>query len=138
VARLYRAIDNERIATAAALGATVPDLADWFAKVYGVRGGSLEESCRLLTSNSDGPYQATGTPTALTHKYISEDVPTGLMPAAALGRAAGVVPPALDAVVTTACLMAGQDFAAEGRTLQRLGLAGQNAAGIRKVVAEGF
>ncbi|HWB49465.1 MAG TPA: NAD/NADP octopine/nopaline dehydrogenase family protein [Stellaceae bacterium] len=62
VGRLYQAINGERVAVAAALGATVPTLEDWFAKTYGVRGATLSETCRLLTTNSDGPYQATGTP----------------------------------------------------------------------------
>ncbi|HWD60512.1 MAG TPA: NAD/NADP octopine/nopaline dehydrogenase family protein, partial [Stellaceae bacterium] len=95
VARLYRAINAERVAVAAALGATVPTLEDWFAATYGVRGGDLPETCRLLTGNSDGPYQATGTPSAWTHKYIAEDVPVGLMPMRALGAAAGVATPAI-------------------------------------------
>ena len=68
---------------AAALGAAVPTLEDWFDRVYGVREASLVETCRRLTYNSDGPYQATGTPSSLEHKFITEDVPTGLMPMSA-------------------------------------------------------
>jgi opine dehydrogenase len=138
VARVYEAINAERVAVAKALGAAVPTLPDWFERVYGVRGADLVETCGLLTTNADGPYQATGTPTSLEHKFVSEDVPTGLMPMAALGAAAGIETPALDALIRVACTMAGRDFAAEGRTLARLGLAGQNAAGIRRIVEQGF
>ena len=90
VGRLYTAINAERVAVAAALGASVPNLEDWFERTYGVRGANLSETCQLLTTNSDGPYQATGTPSAWTHKYIAEDVPVGLMPMSALGKAAAV------------------------------------------------
>jgi opine dehydrogenase len=138
VARLYEAIDAERVAVAAALGAQVPSLADWFARTYGVRGATLVETCQLLTSNSDGPYQATGTPKSLEHKYITEDVPVGLMPMRALGAAAGVPTPALDGLVEVACHLSGHDFAAQARTLDRMGLAGMDSARIRRVVAEGF
>src|ERR1051325_482982 len=62
VARLYQAMNAERVAVAAAYGASVPTLEDWFEQVYGVRGADLSETCQLLTANSDGPYQATGTP----------------------------------------------------------------------------
>jgi opine dehydrogenase len=138
VARLYAAINAERVAVAAALGAEVPTLEDWFARTYGVRGASLSETCQLLTTNSDGPYQATGTPRSWDHKYIAEDVPVGLIPMRAIGEAAGVPTPAIDAVIKTACLLAGADFAASARTLERMGLAGLDAAGIQRVVRDGF
>ena len=41
VARLYQAINAERVAVAAALGAEVPTLEDWFERTYGVRGATL-------------------------------------------------------------------------------------------------
>jgi opine dehydrogenase len=138
VARWYAAINAERVAVAAALGAAVPTLEDWFERAYGVRTASLDETCRRLTYDSDGPYQATGTPTSLDHKFIAEDVPTGLMPMRALGTAAGVPTPAIDALVEIARTMTGKDFAAEARTLERLGLGGLDAGGIARVVEHGF
>ncbi|MGH7065725.1 MAG: NAD/NADP octopine/nopaline dehydrogenase family protein [Stellaceae bacterium] len=138
VARLYAAINAERVAVAAAFGAAVPDLADWFERAYGVREASLDATCRRLTDDSDGPYQATGTPASLDHKYISEDVPTGLVPMLALGAAAGVPTPAIAALVETVRHLTGKDYAAEGRTLARLGLAGMTAPQIRRTLETGF
>ena len=138
VARLYQGIDRERLAVAAALGATVPGLEDWFERAYGVHAASLVETCRRLTYNSDGPYQATGTPSSLDHKFITEDVPTGLVPISALGAVAEVPTPAIDALVELARIMTGVDFAAEARTLARLGLSGMSATEICRVIDEGF
>jgi opine dehydrogenase len=139
VARLYEAINAERVAVAAALGAaSVPSLADWFDRVYGVREATLVETCQRLTYNSHGPYQATGTPKSLDHKFITEDVPTGLIPMSALGAAAGVGTPAIDALVELVRKMTGKDFAAEARTLERLGLSGIDGLQIRRVVEQGF
>ena len=138
VARLYEAINAERVAVAAALDAEVPDLAEWFARAYGVRMPSLDETCRRLTYDENGPYQATGTPASFDHKYITEDVPVGLVPMSALGRAAGVPTPAIDALVETARHLSGRDFAAEARTLDRLGLAGLSAPQIRRILTDGF
>ena len=121
VARLYEAINAERVAVAAALGASVPSLADWFDRVYGVREATLVETCQRLTYNSDGPYQATGTPKSLDHKFITEDVPTGLMPMSALGTAAGVRTSAIDTLVEVVRSMTGKDFADDARTLRALG-----------------
>jgi len=138
VARLYTAINAERVAAAAALGAQVPGLEEWFERTYGVRGATLSETCQLLTTKSDGPYQATGTPRSWDHKYIAEDVPVGLMPMLALGQAAGVRMPRITAVIELARTLAGDDFAEAARTLQRMGLAGMDGAEIRRVVMEGF
>jgi opine dehydrogenase len=138
VARLYESINAERVAAAAALGALVPTLADWFDRVYGVREATLVETCQRLTHNSDGPYQATGTPKSLDHKFITEDVPTGLVPMSAIGTAAGVKTPAIDALVEMVRNMTGKDFAAEGRTLEQLGLRDMDAQQIQRTVEEGF
>jgi opine dehydrogenase len=104
VARLYQAINAERVAVAAAVGASVPTLADWFERVYGVRGATLVETCQQLTYNSDGPYQATGTPKSLDHKFITEDVPTSLIPMSALGAEAGTTPANHEMVSSSAIL----------------------------------
>jgi opine dehydrogenase len=138
VAHVYQAINRERVAVAAALGAAVPTLEDWFDRVYGVREATLVETCRRLTYNSDGPYQATGTPSSLEHKFITEDVPTGLIPMSALGVAARVPTPAIDALVGVVQTMTGRDFAGEARTLARMGLGGMSAAEIQRIMNEGF
>jgi hypothetical protein len=56
----------------------------------------------------------------------------------ALGRAAGVRTPAIDALIETVRNMTGKDFAAEARTLERLGLSGMVAPQIRRIVDKGF
>ena len=56
----------------------------------------------------------------------------------ALGKAAGVSTPAINALVELVRKMTGKDFAAEARTLERLGLSGMDAPQIRRVVDEGF
>ena len=101
VARLYQAINAERVAVAAALGASVPTLEDWFERVYGVRGATFR-NLPAADHQQRWPYQATGTPRSCDHKYIAEDVPVGLMPMSALGAAAGVPTPAIDALISLA------------------------------------
>ncbi|HEY7293432.1 MAG TPA: NAD/NADP octopine/nopaline dehydrogenase family protein [Dehalococcoidia bacterium] len=138
VANLYTALDAERLAVAAALGATIPDIPEWIDRAFGFREPTLVETFQRLTYDPKGPYQFTPSPPALTHNYVAEDVPTGLMPMSALGAAAGVPTPVIDGIVRLACVMAGRDFAAEARTVERLGLAGLDAGGIRRVLMDGF
>ena len=138
VARLYEAIDQDRLAVARALGVGVLSLPDWLERVYGVREASLVETIRRLSYDDDGAYVANRAAGTLDHKYVTEDVPTGLMPISALGAAAGVKTPAIDALVTVVQTMLGRTFAAEARTLDRLGLAGLDGAGIVRTAREGF
>jgi opine dehydrogenase len=56
----------------------------------------------------------------------------------ALGVAAGVRTPAIDALIEIVRSMTDKDFAVEGRTLERLGLKGMGAPQIRRVMEEGF
>jgi hypothetical protein len=46
--------------------------------------------------------------------------------------------PAIDAVIRLASILAGSDFAGTTRTLERMGLAGMDAAQIRRMLDEGF
>lgn len=138
VANLYEAMDAERLATASALGAEVPTIPDWIDRAFGFREATLAETFQRLTYDPNGPYQQTPAPSSLEHNYVAEDVPTGLIPMRALGQAACVPTPALDAVIHLACVMAGRDFADEARTIERLGLAGRGAAQIQSILENGF
>jgi opine dehydrogenase len=137
VARIYRAIDAERVSAAAALGASVPTLEDWFERVYNVREATLLETFQKLTFNADGPYGGTPAPKSFDANYVAEDVPVGLMPIAAIGQAAGVPMSATQTLIDMAKLMTGNDYVAAGRTLETMGLAGKDAAGIRRIVEQG-
>jgi opine dehydrogenase len=56
----------------------------------------------------------------------------------ALGAAAEVATPAIDALIAIVRNMTGRDFTAEGRTIERLGMSGMGAAEIVRVMNEGF
>ena len=60
VARLYQAINAERVAVAAALGASVPTLEDWFDRVYGVRGADLVETLSVAHHQQRRPVSGDG------------------------------------------------------------------------------
>jgi opine dehydrogenase len=138
VARLYEAIDAERMAIAAALGVKVPSLVDWIERAYNVREPDLVKTFQRLTAEPDGPYLANKAASTLNHKYVTEDVPTGLIPIRELGSATGTLTPAIDTLIEMARLMTGRTFADEARTLERMGLAGLSAAKICDVVRLGF
>ena len=93
VARVYKAINAERVKIAAAYGAEVPDLAEWIERVYKVRETSLVETFKTLTFGKPGPYYMTPTPKSFESNFVAEDVPVGLIPMAEFGKVAGVDTP---------------------------------------------
>ena len=137
VARLYRAINAERVAVAAALGASVPTLEDWFERVYGVRGADLSETCQLLTDQQRRPVsgdrhaEIVGAQIHRRGRAGRADADAGAWRGrrgADTGDRRGDQP-RLD--------HGRHDFAASARTLDRMGLAGMDAAQIRRTVEQG-
>ena len=138
VANLYTAIDAERMAIAAALAVNVPSLADWIELAYNVRETDFVKTFQRLSAEPDGPYVVNKAAGTLNHKYVTEDVPTGLIPIQELGTATGTPTPAIDTLVEMAKLMTGCTFTDEARTLGRMGLAGMDTKKIRCVMRNGL
>lgn len=122
VAALIGGLDTERLAVAAAYGVKAASAVDWLAEVYGIRQPSLYEAIQATPA-----YAAIQAPATASVRYLTEDVPTGLVPLAALGRLAGVATPLMDAVIHLAGVVAGADYRQTGRGLARLGLDGFTA-----------
>jgi len=135
---LLEALDAERVAVARAFGAEVPGIHRWLLDTYGLGGDTLQETFHRLTHQLTGPYQWTPTPPSLQHKYVIEDVPCGLVAMSGLGHAAGVGTPVIDGLIALSSAMLRRDLRAEGRTLERLGLAGKSVAEIRAIAEGGF
>jgi opine dehydrogenase len=134
---LLEALDAERLAVAKAFGVQVPGIHRWLLDTYGLGGDSLHQTFHNLTHAPTGPYQWTPTPPSLQHKYVVEDVPCGLVAMSGLGHAAGVGTPVIDGLIALTSAMLRRDFRAEGRSLERLGLAGKSVTEIRSLVESG-
>jgi opine dehydrogenase len=132
--RLLESVSDERLAVARAFGVELPGIHRWLVDTYRLGGATLAETFARLTHEPTGPYQWTPTPRTLEHKYVTEDVPCGLVAMAALGDAAGVPTPVIDGLVALTSSMLGRDLARQdGRTLEYLGLAGKSVEAIRRI-----
>ena len=129
IARVVEAIDSERLAVAKALDVRVPSIREWYTAWYGVTGNDLYAQVQQVKA-----YEGIKGPTTLNTRYLFEDIPTGLVPLSLLGRAMGVATPTMEAVVTLGNALLGRDFWREGRSLEKLGLAGKGPDEIRAVV----
>jgi opine dehydrogenase len=127
VARTIEALDAERVALARAFGVEVPTVRGWLARTYGLEGPELYPLIQRLHREV---FRDSPAPGALDARYVTEDVPYGLVPFAELGRLAGVPTPVARALTVLASAALGRDFAAEGRSLERMGLEGHALATI--------
>ena len=117
VARLIEALDAERLAIAAAFGLTVRTIHEHFHLSFDVPMGPLAEMAHTLAQR---PRDVTG-PTTLDSRYVTEDVPFGLVPTIRLAALAGVPVPLHEGGVRTHVSALWRDFAAENDILPQLG-----------------
>lgn len=132
VARVIAAVDLERRAILRALGAADASFVEILDAGYGTGSANLYEAVHAVPA-----YRGVMSPPDLRYRYLSEDVPTQVVPAAELGRALGCATPLLDAIIAFTSALHGCDYAQSGWTLQRLGLNGLTAGEIRHFLAEG-
>lgn len=120
LARLIEAADKERLAVAEAYGISPISAYDWVSYAYGgVDGDTL---CERMHNNP--AYYEIFAPKSIDCRQITEDIPTGIIPLAELGRAAGVPTPLFDSLINMCSILHDTDYMQNGRTLSRLGLEG--------------
>ncbi|MDQ3692863.1 MAG: NAD/NADP octopine/nopaline dehydrogenase family protein [Chloroflexota bacterium] len=117
VVAAIESLDLERLAIGAAFGLQLTPVAQAFHEAgFGPAGDlwAVINGSRMLT--------ALRAPGAIDTRWLTEDVPYGLVTWAALATVTGVHTPMLNAVVTLASAVLGIDFRASGRSLADLGL----------------
>lgn len=133
VCQAVEAIDAERLSIGRALGVDVLSLKDTYAKVgYGPTGDTFWSVIRGVAVLHDikGPTQ-------IDSRYLTEDVPIGLNIYSQLGRSLGLEPRLMESVITLAGALLGQNFAAEGRSLESCGIAGLDREALLEYVQTG-
>jgi opine dehydrogenase len=129
VAAVLEAIDRERVEVASALGIRANTAREWLYLAYDAPGRTLFDAMRANTG-----YSGIKAPGIINHRYITEDVPTSLVPIVSIGEMLGVPTPAMRAMIYLASAMHGVDYWAEGRTVDRLGIEHMSVKDIRFLV----
>jgi opine dehydrogenase len=137
VGRATEAVDEERMAVARALGVPTASFLDNFLQAGLTTAEAAASGDISRTCIESEPNKSIKSPPSLDHRYVHEDVGYGLVPFAAFGDLAGVETPTMDALVSLASTMMGIDYATDGLTLARMGLAGLSPADLDRFVQEG-
>ncbi|BAS29054.1 NAD/NADP-dependent octopine/nopaline dehydrogenase family protein [Limnochorda pilosa] len=133
VAAVMERADQERTALAARLGVEVLSARAWLEQAYGATGRDLYEAIQANRS-----YRGLKAPRTHQHRYLTEDIPTGLVPMVSLGQSLGMEMPIMDSLVRLGEALHHVNYTAEGRSARSLGLVGMSPEGIRAVVELGF
>lgn len=123
VVKFVEKLDEERMNVARGFSVEIRSIKEWLKNSYGVKvsGDSVYE---LIQSNP--AYRGVAAAKTLNVRYVTEDVPTGLVPISELGKIVGVPTPNIDAVITVLSAVYGRDFRKEGRNLENLGIEGMD------------
>ncbi len=117
IVNVIRAIDKERLAILNVLKIPAFSFPEWVNQVYG--GASTDY---LEAFHSIKCYEGIKGPDSLNRRYITEDVPTGLVPLASIARFLGIKTPTIDGIINLAGLLVSIDFWDQGRTIESLGI----------------
>ncbi len=117
IANFLEKLDKERVLVASKFGVNVPSAQQWLQESYLVEGDDLYQSLQQVIS-----YKTIDAPNSLHHRYIYEDVCTGLVPLEAVGKALGVNMKITTLLIDLANEIMNEDFRKTGRNAENLGL----------------
>ncbi len=117
IAHFLQHLDNERIEVSNKLGSPVEPLTGWLKRSYGVDGKNIYECIQNVKS-----YATIDAPKTLHHRYIFEDIPSGLVPLEAIGKKFGLYMNYTEIIINLASMLLETDFREIGRNLNNLGL----------------
>jgi opine dehydrogenase len=145
VARTYESLNQERLSICKAMGYKLHHWDNLKFEAYNL--GETEEECRyrILNTSMDAAFGKDGIyagikmkgPDQLKDRYVTEDVPYGMVLLSTLGDLLGVPTPTHDAVIQLASVINRTDYWKTGRGMKQLGFSKLDKKGLKKFLLEG-
>ena len=121
IAHYIEKIDFEFKSIATAIGVNSLSVRDWLNSRYGLPQSTIYEMIKFNPT-----YKDILAPTTINHRYVWDDIPTGLVPMSSFGKNLGIPTPTIDYFIKEGSKLLDIDFRSEGRTLHKLGLSPDN------------
>jgi opine dehydrogenase len=134
VARVMRALDDERRAVAHAFGHALPSITAEMQAIGTVEASVTDLDDLVAAIASGQANRRIKAPDSLRHRYYREDFGHGLLPFTILAAIAGVAVPTASALLQIGGTLLGPDLVAHGRTAERMGIAGLDRNGLLRLV----
>lgn len=132
VGRIMDGVDQERMEIANLICKETYSFMDTMEVLYKVKGESAYDVMYQVSA-----HNVQMSPDSLKHRYVTEDIPYGLVTIASIGRQIGIPTPRIDAIVNIACMANGVDYWSTGRTAEKLGLAGMGTSELVRYALNG-
>ncbi|MEQ8186437.1 MAG: NAD/NADP octopine/nopaline dehydrogenase family protein [Candidatus Eremiobacterota bacterium] len=117
IARILETVDKERMDIARALCYETYTLMESTQIMYKIKAHNLYDTVYQITA-----HNIQMSPGDLTHRYITEDVPYGLVPISSIGKMLGIPIPGIDAIIKIASMANGVDYLSTGITVEKMGI----------------
>lgn len=136
VARTMKALDDERLAVAAAFGHQLPNLVEEM-KSIGTVEGDADPNDFVAAIAGGKANRHIKAPDSLQHRYYLEDFGHGLLPFLDLAEIAGVRTPVASSLFMLGRTLVGTDYRERGRSAQAMGIAGLSRDQLMAMVRNG-
>ncbi|NIO19728.1 MAG: NADP transhydrogenase subunit alpha [Candidatus Aenigmarchaeota archaeon] len=121
VAEYIDLVDKEFMEVSRKLDSRPLSVKEWLNSRYSI---PLSETGKMMRENP--VYQGIKDPGTLDHRYLWEDIPTGLVPISEFGKCLGVETPVTDFLIKEGSEILQRNFRVEGRIPETLGLSRDN------------
>ncbi len=132
IARIIEGVDSQRVEIARKLCRETYSFLEYVDIMYKIKGETAYEVIYQISA-----HNVQMAPESLKHRYITEDVPYGLVPVSSIGRQTGMPTDNIDAVVNIACMANDTDYWSTGRNTKSMGLEGMNSKEMIAYVRKG-
>lgn len=134
ISRGIKRVFEEASKVAGAVGATMLEYPE---EVFWNKSAIMSTYFRA-SFDKEGAVAKISGPSSVKSRYITEDVPYGLVPMAKLARKLNIATPLIDSVIQLSSVINQTDYYQEGMSLEELGIATLSREDLQRVMQEGF
>lgn len=138
VGNVIDAMDRERLAVGRAFGLELDTFVHALYSAGSTTKEADEKNSAYLACRESEANKFIKAPPRLDHRYMHEDIGSGIVPMACLATAVGVPTPIMDSQINLAGCLMQRDYWQEGVNLEKMGLAGKNRDQILDFVKNGY
>ena len=132
VGRLMDLADKERVSVCSKFGIKADSCKKFLYEHYGATGDNMYDVLHNCIT-----YKNQTSPDSLKFRYVTEDIPYGMVTISSLGKMAGIFTPVIDTIINLASFINNENYWKIGRTVEKLGISEFSIEQIIKFVNNG-